>query len=157
MRSLTTAQIFTQFSDPIQREALLNSWPTHRCGLCRTRAATGIWWLKFASQKPPYIRNELRALCPVCGLTECYLKWNGFMAPKLERCDLFATITCPEGDKRTAADKLIEKILTHPIGQQYIEGWRTYFRPANIHHPLAPAFKALQKVLLTLFPPDAVE
>jgi hypothetical protein len=87
-------------------------------------------------------------------MTDCYAKWNGFMSPLLLRCDLFLTISCPEGDKRTPADKLIEKLLTHPAGESYFNAWKLMFRPANTHHPLQPAMEMLKSIVIKLFPPN---
>jgi hypothetical protein len=149
MKQLTTQEILAKFTSD-EREQFLNSWPTIRCGLCYKAAATGIWWLQFASSKGIY--SQLKTLCAGCGMTDCYKKWTGFMGPKLIRCDLFATISCPEGDKRTAWDKLIEKIESHPSGKQYLLAWQLAFRPANRSHPLLPAQRALRNIYDKLFP-----
>ena len=153
MRSMTTQEIITKISDPTQREALLNSWPFTRCALCRTGAATGVWLCQFA--KPAGgMRTELKTLCAGCGMTDAYSKWNGFMSPLLLRIDLFMEITCPEGDKRTPADKLIEKLLSHPAGESYFRAWKLMFKPANLHHPLLPAMEMLRSLVTKLFPPN---
>ena len=154
MPTPTTAEIISKFSDPEQRQELLNSWPSLRCALCHNKAATGIWWCQFYRASAPWIRSELKPLCAACGLTDCYAKWTGFMGPKLLRCDLFATITAPPGDKRTPADKMIEAITNHPSGGQYILAWTIAFRPANRSHPTEPAMRALQNAYLKLFPPQ---
>lgn len=152
MKQLTTQEILDKIMSP-EKEAFLNSWPSIRCGCCYKNAATGVWWLQFQAQNGG-IYSQLKTLCACCGLTDCYKKWNGFMSPRLVRCDLFATITCPEGDKRSAADKLIEKIQSHSAGASYILGWKIAFRPANPSHPLAPALRALQNIHEKLFPPQ---
>jgi hypothetical protein len=107
-KSLTTAEILTRLATPETREEFLNSWPTLRCTLCHSRAATGVWFCRFATQSAPYFRGELRILCPACGLTDAYAKWNGFMAPRLLQIDLFLTITAPSVPMRTEADGLID-------------------------------------------------
>lgn len=156
MRSMTTAEILQKLGNEAARKALLNSWPTHRCALCESRAATGIWFCKFERNCFGNIMefSELKLLCPACGLADGYLRWNGFMCPKLVRIDLFMTISAPVGDERTAADKLLEEIASHDAGPQWIAAWRIMFKPANIHHPIAPALATLQEIHRRLFPPQ---
>lgn len=154
MKQLTTSEFLQLLMVPASRIELVNSWPFTRCYLCKEKAATGIWMCGFASQRPPWIRNELKALCAGCGLTDAYRRWNGFMSPKLERIDLFVTISAPEGDKRTPADILLEKLLTHPMGEAYIRVWRGMYKPVNLHHPIQPAFLMLQALVEKLFPPQ---
>lgn len=158
MVTLTTVEIITVFSDKSQREALLLSWPKYKCTCCKKGVpATGIWYTRFAKQVEPYFISELKLLCAGCGLTDGYRIWNGFMSRKLLHVDLFATITQPLGDTRSNADRLIEKLLTHPSGQLYLTAWKAVFKPANLSHPIAPAFQTLETIVHKLFPPAAQE
>lgn len=152
---LTTADVLQRIMTKEGREALTNSWPFTRCSMKSCdHAATGVWLCQFASQSPPFFRTELRPLCAADGMTDAYRKWNGFMSPKVIRIDLFLTISAPEGDKRTAADKLIEKLLSHDAGEKYFSAWRLMFKPANLHHPIQPAFLMLEAIVEKLFPPQ---
>lgn len=150
----STEDLLTLLLDPKRREAFLNSWPVVRCALCETKAATGIWMCRFSKQSPPFFRAELKPLCPGCGFTDCYTRWNGFMCPKLVRCDLAFTITAPEGDKLTAADRIIDKLLSHPKGELAFNLWKEWYKPANIHHPIQPAMLMLIALRDKFFPPE---
>ncbi len=151
-KHLTTLEIVRALSQPDSRDNLLLSWPTTKCCI-DSHAATGLWICQFSSQSPPYVRSEIKTLCAACGLYTAYKKWNGFMSPKLLRIDLYRTISAPEGDKRSPADKLIELISAHPAGEGYLRAWRLMFKPANLHFPIAPAFDTLQAIHGKLFPP----
>lgn len=156
MSKLTTAEILTKLASPTSRQELLNSWPLHRCSLCTSRAATGIWFCRFERNCFGNIVefSELKLLCPACGFADGYLRWNGFMTPKLTRVDLLLTLSAPDGDKRTLADKLLEEISTHDAGEQWINAWKLMFKPANIHYPIAPAIDTLREIHRRLFPPQ---
>lgn len=155
MKHLSTMEYLQQILSPEGKASLINAWPTIRCSMKHCgKAATGLWMCKFSSSSTPFFRVEIRPLCASCGLSDAYQKWNGFMSPKLLRIDLFLTISAPEGDHRTPADHHLEKIATHPMGAQYISAWKMMFKPANIHHPIAPAFTMLQALVERLFPPS---
>jgi hypothetical protein len=151
----STIELLQQLLTPEGRNAIVNSWPSTRCSMrhCE-RAATGLWMCRFSTSTSPYFRTELRALCASDGLSEAYQKWNGFMSPKLLRIDLFLTISAPLGDTRTPSDHLLEKIASHPLGDQYIAAWKAMFKPSNVHHPISPAFDMLQALVERLFPPS---
>lgn len=150
-KHLTTLEILQRLSDNSAKESLLNSWPQSRCEI-DAKAATGIWMCQFASGMK--VRSELKLLCACCGLTDCYQRWNGFMAPKLLRCDLMLTITAPSISIPTYADALIDKLLTHPNGEVVFDAWRKMYKPANIHHLIRPAELMLEALVDKLFPPS---
>lgn len=155
MKVPSTIELLQQIMTPEGRAALVNSWPSTRCSMKHCgHAATGLWLCQFSTSSPPFIRTELRPLCASDGMTDAYQKWNGFMSPKLLRVDLFLTITAPQGDRRTPSDHMIEKLLTHPAGQKYFDAWRLMFKPANLHHPIAPAVAMLEALVNKLFPPQ---
>ena len=137
----STAQILAALIQPASREALVNSWPFTRCSGCKRYAASGFWMCQVATASG--VKTTLRALCAQCGLDHNFFK-----------CDLFISISAPPGSSKTHADKLIDRILSHPSGEAWIKAWRVMFKPANIHHPIAPAETMLKAIMARLFPPQ---
>lgn len=155
MKTPSTMELLHQIMTPAGKHELINSWPFTKCSMKHCgKPASGIWVCQFSTSSAPFFRTELRPLCAPDGMTDAYQKWNGFMSPKLLRVDLFLTITAPEGDKRSHADHLIERISEHPQGEAYLRAWKLMFKPSNLSHPIAPAEAMLEALVTKLFPPS---